>query len=158
MKLVVGLILSAMAGLVLAGPIKAGAGKKKPDEPKRIAGIDVLLRIAVEELDPHNPGDSFMECVVRNKSDQEITVPTKLVGGHGPSLDLVATGKLMVYYRGMHLVRWGGSKKEETAKVKPGGDIVAFKDSLKNVLLLDFEEAKKPKAGGEDRYTWTWQA
>ena len=81
----------------------------------------------------------------------------KLVGGHSPSLDLTANSKL-IRLHALHLVYWAGHKKEETSKVKPGGGIVAFKQSLKDVLLLDFEAAKKPKAGGEERYTWTWQA
>jgi len=83
-----GLFLCLMAVIVLASSVETHAGKKKPEEPKRIPGVEVVLRISVEELDPFKPGDSFIECVVRNKSDQEITVPTKLVGGHGPSLDL----------------------------------------------------------------------
>src|SRR5438874_20674 len=118
-------VMCAMAVVVLASSVETHAGKKKPEEPKRITGVEVVLRISVEELDPFNPGDSFIECVVRNKSDQEITAPTKLVGGHGPSLDLWAEGSL-IRFGGLHLVYWAGPKKEETAKVKPGAEVVAF--------------------------------
>jgi len=64
----------------------------------------------------------------------------------------------LIRFGGLHLVYWAGPKKEETAKVKPGVEVVAFKGILKDVLLLDFEAAKKPMQGGERRYYWSWQA
>src|SRR4051812_47951865 len=115
MKLFSSTVTCAIALVVLASRHEAWAGKKKPEEPKRISGIEVVLRISVEELDPLKPGDSFIECLVRNKSDQEITAPTKLVGGHSPSLGLTANSKL-TRLQALHLVYWAGPKKEETAK------------------------------------------
>src|SRR5205807_1340548 len=51
---------------------------RKPD-PER---IEVRLRFSVEVLDPLNPGEAFVECIVRNKSAKAVDVPTVYTGGH----------------------------------------------------------------------------
>jgi hypothetical protein len=128
-------------------------GKKPPPEPKSLPGVEVVLRFSVEELDPLKPDKSFVECIVHNQSPKAIQVPSGLAGGFDTDMTLTSGDRSF----GLRLVMWAGDKNKETKLLKPGAAMTIFKDSLRNVLLLD-EEKVKPLTPKEERYYWTWNA
>jgi hypothetical protein len=123
--------------------------------------IDVRLRFSVEEIDPLKPGDSFVECIVRNGSDMAVAVPVTYSGGWSSDLLLHGTPVFGKEVFGLHhemkLVYWAGELKKETKLLKPGEELTVFKDTLNAVLVLDRTKDKplKPK---EPRYYWSWMA
>src|SRR4051794_12906853 len=92
--------LALLAGSALMAGEPPPAVKPKP-------GIDVLLRVSVDVLDPLNPGESFVECVVRNKSAKAVEVPTVYVAGHAGEMALWA-----VHRWDLHLIAWAGPQKQ----------------------------------------------
>jgi hypothetical protein len=106
----------------------------------------------VEVLDPLNPGDAFVECIVRNKSTKAVNVPTAYSGGYRSDLVLYASGR-----HDLSLIWWAGSQKPEKKALAGGAEMTVFKAALKDVLLLD---TVKPKAliPKEERFYWSWSA
>ena len=145
---------SLLTGLViLAWPTIARCGEGPgPGKAKGLPGVEVVLRFSVEEFDPLKPGRSFLECVVRNKSDKAIKVPVLYSGGYDSDM-VLSDGTV----RDLRLIVWAGPKDKATKLVGPGEELTIFKESLREVLLLDVTE---PKAliPEERRYYWTWQA
>jgi hypothetical protein len=139
-------------GLLVAG--SAAGGKKPADEPRPIAGVEVVLRLSVKELDPLKPGDSFLECLARNRSDRELVVPVELAGGFNREVILAVGGR----FHRLTLVYWGGPKEQKTTRLPAGKDVVVFKASLKDILLLGSDAAAKPLMPREKRYYWGWNA
>jgi hypothetical protein len=125
-------------------------------EPKTIPGIEVKLRFSVAELDPLKPGDSFVECTVRNQSAKAVQVPTVYTGSWEKS-DMTLTGGGGGWWNGLRLVRWAGTKKQETKLLERDREMIVYKASLREILLLDMDKAAalKPK---EERWYWSWSA
>lgn len=117
--------------------------------------IELILNFSVKELDPKKPGESFVECVIRNKSKKPVKVPSNYAGGH--RTDLTLHGSTYGGFREVWLVKWASDRKQETTVLRPGNEMVVFKDLLKDVLVLDSFDPKplKPK---EARYYWGWDA
>ena len=139
-------------GLLVAG--SAAGGKKSADEPRPIPGVEVILRASVKELDPLRPGDSFLECVVRNQADRELVVPVGLAGGFTRDV-LLTSGRA---FNPLTLVYWGGPKEQETTRLAAGKEVTVFKASLKDILLVGPDAAAKPLMPREKRYYWSWSA
>jgi hypothetical protein len=120
---------------------------------KSLPGIEVKLRFSVDELDSLKPGDSYIECIVRNQSKKAVQVPV----GYGAGFDQ-PTSLHTSWPLGLRMVLWGEAKKKQQAKLlKPGEEMILFKESLKEVLLLEMTK-EKPLLPKERRYYWTWQA
>jgi hypothetical protein len=120
--------------------------------PKPIPGVEVTLRFSVSELDPLKPADSFVECIVRNKSDKAIQVPTVYTGGHEGDMSLVAR-----HYWQLALVAWAGPKEQVATLLKPATEMTIFKKELKDIFLLDMTR-QKPLMPAERRWYWSWSA
>jgi hypothetical protein len=131
------------------------AGKKK--EPPLIPGVQVVLRCSTERLDPLAPGKHELECVVRNGSDKALEVPLGYEGGFRTDVSLIATGPALHWP--LNLVSWGSSKERKTAVVKAGKELVIFKETLADMLLLNVkEEEGPPLIPGVKRWYWSWIA
>ena len=143
-------LLAAMT--LTAGQENKRPSGKKPAEPKTIPGVEVRLRFSVEELDPLKPDKNYLECIVRNKADRSIQVPTVYTGGHNGDISLRAKERF-----GLRLIFWAGKEKQVHKLLKPGEEITVFKDSLANVFLLDMDK-DKPLKPREERFYWTWEA
>jgi hypothetical protein len=125
--------------------------------------IDVKLKISVDLLDPYKPEKGFIECIVHNRSEKAIRVPSVYAGGWQSDMVLnswpgasKSPGVGDVFGR-LTLVRWAADTKKQAAPLEPGKEMTVFKDDLEKVLILDGFKVKplKPK---EERYYWTWQA
>jgi hypothetical protein len=128
------------------------------DEPKAEKGtVRVEVRFTVKEFDPKKPKEGSLECVVRNDADKPIEVPTGYAWKFDSDVVLfgrVGKGKKktenVYHWWDLRLVKRDGDSKEEEkaakAVVKPGKELVVFKESL-NALLLD-----------QKKFGWSWQA
>jgi hypothetical protein len=130
-------VTSAVLALSLAGSSAQAAAADKP-KPE----IQVTLRFSVTELDPTEPKDSYVECVVRNDSARSVRVPT--VYNAGFDRDIILRGGAV------WLVYWGKAKKQEYATLEPGKEMSIFKAPLKALLL---DPIHQPGNG-----RWTWEA
>ena len=117
-------------------------------QPAKKADVKVILRFSVAELDPKDPGDSHVKCIVRNEGKEAIRVPINYVGGFENRVMVMEAERL-------DLVVWAGEKKAKFARLEPGKELVVFKANLKE-LLLDPAMAK-PLEPEERRYYWSWQ-
>jgi hypothetical protein len=116
-------------------------------EPPKKTDVKVTLKFSVAELDPKEPGDSYVECVVRNDRKEAIRVPINYVGGFEDQV-------MAMHAEGLRLVVWAGEKQAKFARLEPGKELTVFKASLKE-LLLDPAMAKALKPQ-ERRYYWSW--
>jgi Cellulase (glycosyl hydrolase family 5) len=112
--------------------------------------MEVRLRYSVEVLDPLKPAKAFIECVVRNNTDKEVKVPTTY---GGEDMTLRTAGNWLT----LRMIHWAAGKKQETKLLKPGEEMVIYKEDLKTVLLLDMDK-EKPLKPNEPRIYWTWMA
>jgi hypothetical protein len=147
---------SGCLGVLLV--LMAAGWSSAEDKPKSTKpGVRVEVRFSVKEFDPKKPDEGSLEVVVRNDTDKAIDVPT----GYAQSFDtdVVLFGRVgkdkkktdnVYHWWDLRLVkRERDSKKTSkvsTAVVKPGKEMVVFKESL-NALLLD-----------RKKFGWTWQA
>jgi hypothetical protein len=145
--------LSIVACLFVAAawPTVALPGDKKK-ETKTLPGIEVKLHFSVEELDPLKPGDSYIECIVRNQSEKAVQAPLGYSSGFSQPTALYAEERHQ-----LRMVLWGDKKQAEMKLLKVGEELVVFKESLKEVFLLEMRK-EKPLLPKERRYYWTWQA
>lgn len=138
--------------LLLASLCHAGDEDKKLVYKEKL--IEVKLWSSSETLDPLKPGDHHLKCIVRNVSDRAVEVPTFYSGGYDGDLKLQAAARWE-----LTLVRWAGVKKKEHKKLQPGEEVVVFKDTLRQLFLLDVKDPKslslKPQ---EERHYWSWTA
>jgi hypothetical protein len=119
--------------------------------------VEVRLRFSVETLDPLKPDKNYIECTVRNGSQQAVQVPAVLAGGWDSDLILRVVAPERWHFFDFHLVMWASPKKKATKLLEPGEEMVVFKDELRAVLLLDTDKAK-PLKPNEPRYYWSWRA
>jgi hypothetical protein len=121
---------------------------------KQLTGraIEVKLHFSVDELDPSKPGESYLECKSFNGTDKAVHVPTVYAGGFEGDMSLKTIGRY-----DFHLVVWAGKAKQETKLLKPGEQIIVFKDSLASVLLLSMDK-DTPLKPNQERYYWTCSA
>jgi hypothetical protein len=131
-------LLFAPAGIVA----QDNEAKHKP-----IPGIEVVLTFSIKDLDPKKPGDSFVECVVKNGSGKTIQVPAIYTGGWDQDMCLEAND--------LRLVHWAADKKQTNVALEPGKGMVVFKAALIDVLLLGPDGGKKP-VPTEPRFYWSW--
>jgi hypothetical protein len=110
----------------------------KGDKPPPVR---VTLRFSVEELDPKDPKDSLIECIVRNESKEAIKVPTTYKHGYDDRSIILNGGQL-------YLVSKNRDAKQMLVNVEPGKELTVFKAPLRELLLT---------ANGKDYY-WTWDA
>ena len=137
-----GLLLIAVA----QAPVPASPSATRPgDQPK--PAIQVTLRFAVAELDPRDPKDSFVECVVRNDSGKPVRVPAAYVSGF--DREMVLKGDAPGFGWGLWLVRWGGETKPRHELLESGKELCVFKAPLKELLLAE---------RGPSKAAWTWEA
>ncbi|MFO0965239.1 MAG: hypothetical protein U0793_06595 [Gemmataceae bacterium] len=147
-----GCVCSLLA-VLLAAVTAGGGGKKK--EPPPLPGVKVTLRCSLEgTLNPLEPGKHGLECVVRNDSDRPIRVPLIYTGNFRQDMALLCES----FRHPLNLVFWGGPKEQKTAELKPGEERTVFKETLREVLLLDAMEKKGTLIPGEKRYYWNWIA
>jgi len=133
-------------GLTLLFGVIADSGRAQPAKEDK---IKIVLRFSVDELDPKNPGDAFVECVVRNQTEQAVRVPVTYTGGY--------ENQVMTLYGGpLTLVMWAGDKKAMFDALAPGKERSVFKAPLKELLLLDLA-MNKPLKPAEKRYYWSWR-
>ncbi len=112
--------------------------------------VKVVVRFSVTELDPQAPGDSFVECTVRNDSAKAVRVPTVYNAGFDRDMILKGDGVKSRGW-GLWLVYWNEKMpKQRLEQVEPGKELTVFKAPLASVLLLQ-ADAKNPA-------TWTWEA
>jgi hypothetical protein len=149
--LLLGLLGSAVwaAAAQQANP-KAG-GPKAPKANPETPPIQVVVQFSVSELDPKDPKDSYLECLVRNRGKVAVRVPT--VYNAGFDRDMILKGDAAEKERwGLWLVSWHPKPpKQQLAALEPGKELSVFKAALKDILLLD-PKAKKPE------HRWEWEA
>src|SRR5262249_55799560 len=102
------LLLAALA-LFFAVPGLWGQSAKKTDPKKDVKKLDlkVTLRFSVAELDPTNPGDSYVECIVRNNTEGAVDVPTNYTGGYQERVMILEAKSRWP----LHLIQWAGDTK-----------------------------------------------
>jgi hypothetical protein len=142
--------------LLLCQPALLCAGDKAAGKPKPDPNVDVQLRLSVATLDPLKTEQAFIECIVRNKSDKAVAVPTLYAGGYDADLVVWADGEGPGLRHELRLVFWAGPKQQHRS-LKPGDEATVFKALLKDVLLLEVEK-DKPLMPKEGRYYWSWSA
>jgi hypothetical protein len=138
-------VFSAVLVLVILAATASSQEKGKPsDKPK--LDIRVTLRFSVEEFDPKDPKDSFVECVVRNQSAAAVKVPTVYTYGAGYEQEMILKGK---HQRGwdLSLINWDKEAKPVHALLEPGKELAIFKGSLRKLLLPE-----------GNRHIWNWVA
>jgi hypothetical protein len=108
--------------------------------------VHIDLKFSVPELDPNDPKDSFIACVIRNNSDKAIKVPAGYVPGY--DRDMILKADAPNFGWGLWLVRWRGDAKPPHVLLEPGQQLSVFKASLKELL---FPEKSK-------QVRWTWEA
>src|SRR5262245_19024247 len=148
------LFLVALA-LFFALPGLWGQSAKKTDANKDEKKLDlkVTLRFSVTELDPENPGDSYVECIVHNHTQHQVRVPANYVGGY-QDRHMVLQAK---HRWPLTLVYWAGEKQARSVRLDPGKDATVFKAPLKELLLLGIDKVK-PLQPSERRVYWSWSA
>ncbi len=125
--------------LLLISPAHPGIVPTKLD-------IQVVVRFSVQELDPENPGNSFVECIVRSNSSRAVSVPT--VYTDRPNRGIILKGGTNRW--GLWLYRWDGAKEQILVALPPNQECTVFKAPLKEILFLD--PTQKKQVG------WTWEA
>jgi hypothetical protein len=142
--------LSAMLAPELLGQSAQKTGAKK--EENRL-DIKVTLRFSVAELDPENPGDSYVECIVHNRTQRQVAVPANYVGGHEDRQMILEAKSRWP----LTLVYWAGEKQARAVRLEPGKEATVFKAPLKELLLLGIDKLKPPNPS-ERRVYWSWSA
>lgn len=137
------ILLAAVTVLPPAWSPSGAAQKAERTKPE----IEVTVRFSVTELDPQDPKDSYVECVVRNNSGKPVRVPAAYVSGF--DRDLILKGDALGFGWGLWLVHWGGETKTRHELLEPGKELRVFKAPLKELLLSE---------RGKSKAAWTWEA
>jgi hypothetical protein len=144
------------AALVLCACPQAWAQYDSPrleSKGKALLGIEVELRFSVDTLDALKPEKSHVEFIVRNKTENEIQVPTAYTGGYqGSAMILWAK-----HHWALSLVNWAGPKAQVLKPLKADAEMTIFKGELRELFHLDLDK-EKPLKANERTWYWSWIA
>ena len=145
--------LTLALALFAAWPAWAQFEPPYQSKGKPVPGIEAELRFSVETLDALKPEKSYVEFILRNKTEKQIKVPTNYTGGYQDAV-MVLWAK---HEWPLSLVNWAGPKEQVLKPLKPREEMTVFKLELKDILHLDVDK-EKPLIPNERRWYWSWIA
>lgn len=157
------LIAAAVICLAVVAQIQA---EDKPTADT-LPGVTIRLVLSADEFNPLAPAKETVKCVIENKSDQPIDVPSIY---DGRTVRLVLFGPPRPWAMELHpvpqnvgMLRGGGAspatqkffsglEPPPQVRIEPGHGKVMFEMPLDEILLLDRAAANAPK------WQWWWTA
>lgn len=143
------LLIAGLVGLVAP----AGAFQQvNPKAGKPKLPIKVVVRFSVQEVNPQDPKDSYLECLVSNEGKVAVQLPTLYENGF--DRDMILKGDPVEKERwGLWLVSKGAEKKskQKLEALEPGKERNIFKATLQDILLLDPDPKNR-------KLRWDWEA